>query len=126
MTRQHFEVFTQRHGDVVFTTRFRFVARLVTRFVRTLDYDYPIPLVPVPCELGPEPLPWPDNPIFWCPDCAAGACPGLRIGRCYVEGCAHDCNQDGNENRPEFCECEACEHDCVKAGCGPVCKANQW
>lgn len=47
MTGQRFEVFTQRHGDVVFTTRFRFVARLVTRFVRTLDYDYPIPLVPV-------------------------------------------------------------------------------
>jgi hypothetical protein len=47
VSRQHFEVFTQRHGDVVFTTRFRFVARLVTRFVRTLEYDYPIPLVPV-------------------------------------------------------------------------------
>lgn len=47
MTGQRFEVFTPRHGDVVFSTRFRFVARLVTRFVRTLEYDYPIPLVPV-------------------------------------------------------------------------------
>lgn len=37
-TRQRFEVFTQRHGDTVFTTRFRFVARVVTRFVRTLDW----------------------------------------------------------------------------------------
>jgi hypothetical protein len=47
MTRQRFEVFTPKHGDVVLTTRFRFVARVVTRFVRTLDYDYPIPFVPV-------------------------------------------------------------------------------
>jgi hypothetical protein len=47
MTRQRFEVFTPKHGDVVFTTRFRFVARLVTRFVRTLEYDYPIPFVPL-------------------------------------------------------------------------------
>lgn len=43
-----FEVFTQRHGDVVATTRFHFVARLVTRFIRTLEYDHPIPLLPVP------------------------------------------------------------------------------
>jgi hypothetical protein len=37
MTRQRFEIFTYRHGDTMFTTRFRFVARIVTRFVRTLD-----------------------------------------------------------------------------------------
>lgn len=123
MTRQRFEVFTPKHGDVVFTTRFHFVARLVTRFVKTLEYDHPIPLVPTPCELAPLLL-FPDKPIYWCPDCAAGACPGLQIGRCYIEGCAHDCNQD--ENPPEFCECEACEHDCIEADCGPVCKLNQW
>jgi hypothetical protein len=87
MTRQRFEVFTLRHGDVVFTTRFRFVARLVTRFVRTLEYDYPIPLVPVEQDNFPD------------------------HSECPVQ---------------EFCECEACEHDCVEAGCGPVCKANQW
>jgi hypothetical protein len=130
MTRQRFEVFTPRHGDTVFSTRFRFVARLAVRFVRTLEYDHPIPLVPVACELGPQPLPWPDNPIFWCPDCAAGTCPGLQVGPCYVEGCAHDCNQDEYENEedrdPHFCECPACEHDCVVAGCGPICKMNQW
>lgn len=36
MTR--FEVFTYRHGDTVFTTRFRFVARVAVRFVKTLDF----------------------------------------------------------------------------------------
>lgn len=94
MTRQQrFEVFTQRHGDTVFTTRFRFVARVVTRFVRTLEYDHPIPLVPVEQNGLPD-------------------------------------HQDEYENEadrdPHFCECQMCEHDCVKAGCGPVCKANQW
>jgi hypothetical protein len=33
-----FEVFTQHHGVTVFTTRFEFVARLVTRYVKTLDW----------------------------------------------------------------------------------------
>lgn len=37
MTRQRFEVFTYRSGDTVFSTRFRSVARLVARYVRTLD-----------------------------------------------------------------------------------------
>jgi hypothetical protein len=119
VTSRRYEVFTYRSGDTVFSTRFRFVAQVVARFVGTLDYDHPIPLMPVPCELGPQPLGFPDNPIFWCPDCQAGACPGLQIGQCYVEGCAHDCNQDEHENDPEGQEeheydariCPDCDHD---------------
>ena len=38
MARRRFDVFTPRHGDVVLTTRWRWVARLVTRLVHTLDY----------------------------------------------------------------------------------------
>jgi hypothetical protein len=115
MTGQHFEVFTQRHGDVVFTTRFRFVARVVTRFVRTLSYDYPIPLVPVPQKGLPD-----HSECSVCGSLVGCSCsvPGWINGWDGVEG--------DEDQEPEFCECEACEHDCVEAGCGPVCKANQW
>lgn len=95
-----FEVFTQRHGDVVFTTRFRFVARLVTRFVRTLGYDYPIPLVPVTQEFEEVTK----TPTGWACTCGETDCAHI-LPCAALKPCACSSAGDGTNPCPREDEC---------------------
>jgi hypothetical protein len=112
-----FAVFTYEHGDTVFTTRFRFVARVAVRFVRTLDF-LPDPL-PEGMERGtaaaaglcgctpipPEPVPddfetITETPKGWACTCGETDCPhilpwaALESTEEHDPGTCHDCGHE--------------------------------